>query len=66
MENGFLVMDVDYRASSGYGRDWRTAIYRHMGGKDLDDQVDAAAWMVREHGSTQRRSVCTAGATAGS
>ena len=50
MENGFLVMDVDYRASSGYGRDWRTAIYRHMGGKDLDDQVDAAAWMVREHG----------------
>ncbi len=50
MENGFLVMDVDYRASSGYGRDWRTAIYRHMGGKDLDDHVDAAAWMVREHG----------------
>jgi dipeptidyl aminopeptidase/acylaminoacyl peptidase len=50
MENGFLVMDVDYRASSGYGRDWRTAIYRHMGGKDLDDQVDAAGWMVREQG----------------
>jgi dipeptidyl aminopeptidase/acylaminoacyl peptidase len=50
MENGYLVMDVDYRASSGYGRDWRTAIYRHMGGKDLDDQVDAAAWMVREQG----------------
>lgn len=50
MENGYLVMDVDYRASAGYGRDWRTAIYRHMGGKDLDDQVDAAAWMVREHG----------------
>ncbi len=50
MENGFLVMDVDYRASSGYGRDWRTGIYRHMGGKDLDDQVDAAAWMVREQG----------------
>jgi len=50
MENGYLVMDVDYRASSGYGRDWRTGIYRHMGGKDLDDQVDAAAWMVREQG----------------
>ena len=50
MENGFTVMDVDYRASSGYGRDWRTAIYRHMGGKDLDDQVDAARWLVREQG----------------
>ena len=30
---GYVVLDVDYRASSGYGRDWRTAIYRHMGGK---------------------------------
>ena len=25
---GYVVLDVDYRASSGYGRDWRTAIYR--------------------------------------
>ncbi|MBO0725093.1 MAG: DPP IV N-terminal domain-containing protein, partial [Blastocatellia bacterium] len=31
MERGFIVMDVDYRASAGYGRDWRTAIYRRMG-----------------------------------
>lgn len=46
MDRGFVVMDIDYRASSGYGRDWRTAIYRHMGGKDLDDQVDGARWMV--------------------
>jgi len=50
MENGYVVMDVDYRGSAGYGRNWRTGIYRHMGGKDLDDQVDAARWLVREHG----------------
>ncbi|HSB10103.1 MAG TPA: prolyl oligopeptidase family serine peptidase [Blastocatellia bacterium] len=55
MENGFTVMDVDYRASSGYGRDWRTAIYRHMGGKDLDDQVDAAKWLVSEQGVDAKR-----------
>ncbi|HSQ19168.1 MAG TPA: prolyl oligopeptidase family serine peptidase, partial [Blastocatellia bacterium] len=55
MEKGFLVMDVDYRASSGYGRDWRTAIYRHMGGKDLDDQVDAAKWLVSEQGVDPKR-----------
>ena len=42
MERGFTVIDVDYRGSAGYGRDWRTAIYEHMGGKDLDDIVDAA------------------------
>ena len=42
---GYVVLDVDYRASSGYGRDWRTAIYRHMGGKDLDDVVDGAKYL---------------------
>ena len=36
----------DYRASAGYGRDWRTGIYEHMGGKDLDDVVDAAKFVV--------------------
>jgi dipeptidyl aminopeptidase/acylaminoacyl peptidase len=50
MERGFLVIDVDYRGSAGYGRDWRTAIYEHMGGKDLDDIVDAAKYVVAEHG----------------
>ncbi|HYK02779.1 MAG TPA: prolyl oligopeptidase family serine peptidase [Thermoanaerobaculia bacterium] len=48
MERGYLVLDLDFRASSGYGRDWRTAIYRHMGGVDLNDHVDAAQWLVRE------------------
>ncbi len=50
MERGFLVIDVDYRGSSGYGRDWRTAIYEHMGGKDLDDITDAAKYVVAQHG----------------
>ncbi len=50
MERGFLVIDVDYRGSAGYGRDWRTAIYEHMGGKDLDDIADAAKYMVAQHG----------------
>ena len=45
---GYVVLDPDYRASAGYGRDWRTAIYRHMGGKDLDDVVDGARYLV-EH-----------------
>lgn len=48
MEQGYLVLDIDYRGSSGYGRDWRTAISTFMGGKDLDDAVDAARWMTSE------------------
>jgi dipeptidyl aminopeptidase/acylaminoacyl peptidase len=55
MERGYLVLDLDYRASAGYGRDWRTAIYRHMGGKDLDDQIDAVKWAVSEHGVDPKR-----------
>jgi len=45
-QRGYVVLDVDYRASAGYGRDWRTAIFRHMGGKDLDDIVDGAKYLV--------------------
>jgi dipeptidyl aminopeptidase/acylaminoacyl peptidase len=44
---GYVVLDIDYRASAGYGRDWRTAIYRHMGGKDLEDVVDGARFLVQ-------------------
>ena len=47
---GYTVLDIDYRGSAGYGRDWRTAIYRHMGGKDLSDQVDGAKFLVEQHG----------------
>ncbi|MEO8372272.1 MAG: prolyl oligopeptidase family serine peptidase, partial [Candidatus Solibacter sp.] len=43
---GYVVLDPDYRGSAGYGRDWRTAIYRHMGGADLTDVVDGAQWLV--------------------
>ncbi|MBZ9626911.1 prolyl oligopeptidase family serine peptidase [Psychroflexus sp. CAK1W] len=47
---GYTVLDIDYRGSAGYGRDWRTGIYRHMGGKDLSDQVDGAEYLVENHG----------------
>ena len=49
-ERGYVVLDADYRGSAGYGRDWRTGIYRHMGGKDLEDVLDGAAYLVAEHG----------------
>ncbi len=48
-DNGYTVLDIDYRGSAGYGRDWRTAIYRHMGGKDLSDQVDGAKFLIKNY-----------------
>jgi dipeptidyl aminopeptidase/acylaminoacyl peptidase len=55
MERGFLVIDVDYRGSAGHGRDWRTAVYQHMGGKDLDDIVDAAKYIASAQGVDPKR-----------
>jgi dipeptidyl aminopeptidase/acylaminoacyl peptidase len=46
---GYVVLDPDYRGSAGHGRDWRTAIYRWMGGHDLNDVVDGAAFLASTH-----------------
>jgi dienelactone hydrolase len=47
IEKGYTVLDLDYRASEGYGRDWRTDIYRDMGNRDLTDYVDAKTYLVK-------------------
>jgi len=49
-DRGYVVLDLDYRGSAGYGREWRTAIYRHMGGKDLEDVLDGAAYLASAQG----------------
>ncbi|MEI2453323.1 S9 family peptidase [Lysobacter firmicutimachus] len=46
VQEGYIVLDLDYRASEGYGRDWRTAIYRQMGHPELEDYLDGLDWLV--------------------
>jgi dipeptidyl aminopeptidase/acylaminoacyl peptidase len=46
VQQGYIVLDMDYRASAGYGRAWRTAIYRQMGHPELDDYIDGVHWLV--------------------
>ncbi len=45
---GVAVLDMDYRASMGYGRDWRTAIARQMGTPELEDLKDGVSFLVQE------------------
>lgn len=52
---GYTVLDIDYRASEGYGRDHRTGIYRFMGGKDLSDQIDGKKVLVEKYGVDPNR-----------
>ncbi|MBE8728335.1 S9 family peptidase [Flavobacterium hungaricum] len=47
---GYTVLDIDYRGSDGYGRDFRTGIYRFMGGKDLSDHLDGKKYLVEKYG----------------
>ncbi len=54
-QRGFVVLDMDYRGSEGYGRDWRTAIYRNMGGPEVDDLLDAKRWLVETQHVDARR-----------
>jgi dipeptidyl aminopeptidase/acylaminoacyl peptidase len=49
VQQGYVVLDMDYRASEGYGRDWRTAIYRQMGHPELEDYLDGVDYLVANH-----------------
>ncbi len=45
LHKGYIVLDIDYRGSAGYGRDFRTGVYLHMGGKDLRDLVSGIEYL---------------------
>jgi len=55
VQQGYVVLDMDYRGSAGYGRDWRDAIYRDMGHPELQDLLDGKAWLVKHHGVDPKR-----------
>lgn len=55
VDNGYTVLDIDYRGSAGYGRNWRTGIYRHMGGKDLSDNVDGVKFLTEKYDISPER-----------
>jgi dipeptidyl aminopeptidase/acylaminoacyl peptidase len=48
-KKGYVVLDIDYRGSAGYGRDWRTDVFDFLGGKDYDDHIDSIDYMVKNY-----------------
>jgi len=46
-QRGYVVFEVDYRGSLGYGRDFRAGVYMHLGGKDLDDELAGLDYLDR-------------------
>ncbi len=54
-ERGYVVLDIDYRGSAGYGRDWRTDVYDFLGGLDFQDHLDGIDHIVKNYGVDQAR-----------
>ncbi len=54
-QKGYVVLDIDYRGSAGYGRDWRTDVYDFLGGKDYEDHLDAIDFAVKNYAVDAKR-----------
>ncbi len=54
-KEGYVVLDIDFRGSAGYGRDWRTDVYDFLGGKDFNDHIDSIDHMVKNYAVDQKR-----------
>ena len=55
VQEGYTVLDLDYRGSAGFGRDYRTDIYRSMGVKDVESGLAGINYLVEEHGIDSNR-----------
>jgi len=62
--HGYAVLQVNFRGSSGYGRDHELAGYKQWGLKMQDDLTDATRWAI-EQGIADKQRICIYGASYG-
>ncbi|QYK14519.1 S9 family peptidase [Shewanella rhizosphaerae] len=61
---GFAVLDVNYRGSSGFGRDYRQSLYGLWGRAEVEDAIEAADY-VMDKGWVDADKVAIRGMSAG-
>ncbi|MCL1052096.1 prolyl oligopeptidase family serine peptidase [Shewanella abyssi] len=61
---GFAVFDLNYRGSTGFGRDYRNSLYGNWGKSDVEDAVRAAGFLVNR-GDVDGRKLAIKGTRAG-
>ena len=54
-QKGYVVLDIDYRGSAGYGRDFRTDVYDFLGGLDYEDHLDGIDHAVKNYAVDEKR-----------
>ncbi|MGP1675185.1 MAG: S9 family peptidase, partial [Candidatus Limnocylindrales bacterium] len=54
---GFAFLDVDFRGSTGYGREFRRAIHDEWGHADVHDLIEAGRWALEQPWSDGQLSI---------
>jgi dipeptidyl aminopeptidase/acylaminoacyl peptidase len=65
LDHGFAVIRVNYRGSTGYGRDWTNALKNRIGLIELEDIAAVREWAVSSGLSDPDRLVLTGGSWGG-
>ncbi|MGH8446005.1 MAG: alpha/beta hydrolase family protein, partial [Solimonas sp.] len=55
VSRGYAVLQMNFRGSSGYGRDWFYAAHQDWGGLSYDDVTDGARWAIAQGIADPRR-----------
>lgn len=62
---GFAVLDLNYRGSTGYGREYRDMLIRQWGIVDVEDAVHGAEYLVRQKKADSNRLAIRGGSAGG-
>jgi len=57
VREGFAFLDIDFRGSTGYGRDFRNANKGEWGHADAFDMIDGARWAASQPWSDERLAI---------
>lgn len=62
---GFAVLDLNYRGSTGFGREYRRALYGQWGIHDVEDASVGAAWLAEQGLADSERLIIRGGSAGG-
>ena len=62
---GFAVLDLNYRGSTGFGRQYRRSLYGQWGVADVEDAVAGATWLAEQSLADPKRLLIRGGSAGG-
>tara|TARA_R110001592_G_scaffold363393_2_gene687374 strand:+ start:34129 stop:36090 length:1962 start_codon:yes stop_codon:yes gene_type:complete len=62
---GFAILNLNYRGSTGFGREYRRALYGQWGIADVEDAVAGASWLAQQGLADPNRLIITGGSAGG-